>query len=160
MKIVSVNGLLVTKVFWIMIFHDMETLSILLDFMGDRRIPVTMGGCWCDIFCVVSLKWLNRQSSCQWCGAPCQSCDVAVMINDNDARCPVNPWLNYDQCLYTLAVLCSESHTLGKRHDDVMKWKLFRVTGHLCGEFTGPRWIPHIKTSDAELWWFLWSASE
>ena len=28
---------------------------------------------------------------------------------------------------------------------------IFRVTGHLCGEFTGPR--------DAELWCFLWSAS-
>ena len=37
---------------------------------------------------------------------------------------------------------------------------IFRVTGHLCGEFTGPRWIPHIKASDAELWCFLWSASE
>ena len=37
---------------------------------------------------------------------------------------------------------------------------IFRVTGHLCGEFTGPRWIPHTKASDAELWCFLWSASE
>ena len=37
---------------------------------------------------------------------------------------------------------------------------IFRVTGHLCGEFTGPRWIPHTKDSDAELWCFLWSASE
>ena len=35
---------------------------------------------------------------------------------------------------------------------------IFRVTGHLCGEFTGPRWIPHTKASDAELWCFLWSA--
>ena len=25
-----------------------------------------------------------------------------------------------------------------------------RVTGHLCGEFTGPRWIPLTKASDAE----------
>ena len=33
--------------------------------------------------------------------------------------------------------------------------KVFRVTGHLCGEFTGPRWIPHTKASDAELWCFL-----
>ena len=24
-------------------------------------------------------------------------------------------------------------------HDDVIKWQHFRVTGHLCGEFTGPR---------------------
>ena len=42
-------------------------------------------------------------------------------------------------------------------HADVIK---FRDTGHLCGEFTGPRWIPHTKTSDAELWCFLWSAPE
>ena len=37
---------------------------------------------------------------------------------------------------------------------------IFRVTGHLCGEFTGLRWIPHTKASDAQLWCFLWSASE
>ena len=29
---------------------------------------------------------------------------------------------------------------------------IFRVTGHLCGEFTGPQWIPRTKASDAELW--------
>ena len=33
--------------------------------------------------------------------------------------------------------------------------KTFRVTGHLCGEFTGHRWIPHIKSRDAELWCFF-----
>ena len=37
---------------------------------------------------------------------------------------------------------------------------IFRVTGHLCGEFTGHRWIPGTKASDAELWCFLWSAPE
>ena len=35
---------------------------------------------------------------------------------------------------------------------------IFRVTGHLRGEFTGDRWIPHTKASDAELWCLLWSA--
>ena len=35
---------------------------------------------------------------------------------------------------------------------------IFRVTGHLCGEFTGYRWIPRTKASDAELWCFLWFA--
>ena len=48
-------------------------------------------------------------------------------------------------------------------HDDVIKWKHCRVTGHLfnlCGEFTGHRWITRSKASDAELWCFLWSASE
>ena len=28
----------------------------------------------------------------------------------------------------------------------------FRVTGPLCREFTGYRWIPLTKASDAELW--------
>ena len=32
---------------------------------------------------------------------------------------------------------------------------IFRVTGHLCGEFTGPRWISRTKASDAELWCFF-----
>ena len=36
----------------------------------------------------------------------------------------------------------------------------FRVTGHLCGEFTRHRRIPRTKASDAELWCFLWSAPE
>ena len=45
-------------------------------------------------------------------------------------------------------------------HDDVIKWKHFRVAGPLSGEFTGNRWIPLTNTSDAELWCFLWSAPE
>ena len=45
-------------------------------------------------------------------------------------------------------------------HDDVIKWKHFPRYWHLCGEFTGLRWIPRTKASDAELWYFLWSASE
>ena len=32
---------------------------------------------------------------------------------------------------------------------------IFRVTGHLCGDFTGPRWIPRTKASDAGLWFDL-----
>ena len=35
---------------------------------------------------------------------------------------------------------------------------IFRVTGTLCGEFTGDRWIPRTKATDAELWCSLWSA--
>ena len=32
---------------------------------------------------------------------------------------------------------------------------IFRVTGHLCGEFTGYRWILRTKASDVELWCFF-----
>ena len=34
---------------------------------------------------------------------------------------------------------------------------ILRVTGPLCGEFSGHRWMPRTK---AELWCFLWSARE
>ena len=34
--------------------------------------------------------------------------------------------------------------------------KIFCGTGHLCGEFTGHRWFPRTKASDAELWCYLW----
>ena len=36
--------------------------------------------------------------------------------------------------------------------------KIFRVTGPSWGEFTGDRWIPPTKATDAELWYFLWPA--
>ena len=36
----------------------------------------------------------------------------------------------------------------------------FCVTGSLCGDFTGHRWIHRIKAGDAELWCFLRSAPE
>ena len=42
---------------------------------------------------------------------------------------------------------------IGGMHDDV----IFRVAGLMRGEFTGHRWIPRTKASDAELWCFLWS---
>ena len=46
------------------------------------------------------------------------------------------------------------------RSCEVIKWKHFPVTVPLWGECTGHRWIPLTKTSDAELWCFLWSAPE
>ena len=31
------------------------------------------------------------------------------------------------------------------------------ITGPSCEEYTGHRWIPLTKASDADLWYFLWS---
>ena len=55
----------------------------------------------------------------------------------------------------------STRHTQGRiYHDDVIKWKHFpRYWPFVRGihrSFTGPRWIPRTKTSDAEFWCFLW----
>ena len=36
----------------------------------------------------------------------------------------------------------------------------FRITGLLCREFAGHRWIPRTKASDSELWCFISSAPE
>ena len=60
----------------------------------------------------------------------------------------------------TLTVYQNASH--GKMSVNLMmtssNGNIFRVTGPLCGEFTGHRWIPLTKASDAVLWCFLWSA--
>ena len=58
------------------------------------------------------------------------------------------------QCSDTLAVSCIHNMMTSSNGN------IFRVTGPLCGEFTGHRWIPLTKASDAELWCFLWSAPE
>ena len=42
-----------------------------------------------------------------------------------------NPWEEWPK---ERAIICI--------HDDVIKWKHFPVTGHLCGEFTGPCEFP------------------
>ena len=41
----------------------------------------------------------------------------------------------------------AEWSTINERasHDDVINWNHFRVIGHLCGEFTGHRWIPRTQ---------------
>ena len=45
-------------------------------------------------------------------------------------------------------------------HDDVIKWKHFPRYWPCVREFTGHRWLPLTKASDAELWCILWSAPE
>ena len=37
-------------------------------------------------------------------------------------------------------------------------WNIFRITGNLCGKSAGHWWIILTKASDAELWYFPWSA--
>ena len=51
---------------------------------------------------------------------------------------------------FTLPILCMMTSSNGS---------IFRITGHLCGEFTDG-WIPRTKASDGELWCFLWSMPE
>ena len=61
---------------------------------------------------------------------------------------------------FQLAFSCSRVNFLGKSMMTSSNGNIFRVTGPLCGEFTGDRWIPRSKASDAGLWCFPWSAPE
>ena len=45
-------------------------------------------------------------------------------------------------------------------HDDVIKWKQFPRNWPFVRGIHRSRWISRTKASDAELWCFLWSASE
>ena len=54
------------------------------------------------------------------------------------------------QCIVGMA-------TYGESHGDVIKWKHFPRYWPFVREFTGHRWIPRTKASDAELWCFTWS---
>ena len=40
-------------------------------------------------------------------------------------------------------------------HDDAIKWKHFPRNWPFVQGIHRPRWIPHTKASDAELWWFF-----
>ena len=73
-------------------------------------------------------------------GFPCHD---SIMIWENCVQyIPKN--------MYTILLCCELCHCTFLL--DLMmtssNGKIFRVTGHLCGEFTGPRWIPHTKASD------------
>ena len=47
--------------------------------------------------------------------------------------------------------ICARFHMMTLSNGNI-----FRVTGLLCGEFIGHRWIPRIKASDADLWCFFY----
>ena len=65
--------------------------------------------------------------------------------------------------IFGTATVCATAgwrYKVAFTHNDVIKWKYFPRYWPLCGEFTGHRWIPLTKASDAEIWCFLWSAPE
>ena len=109
--------------------------SIVLD--SSHKEPVVRSIC---VSFVVTLNTvLNTKSSCLWLETPWRSCVVTVI------------WLDFDGCLWQLMTTRISNPTC----------MMTSSNGNiLCGEFTGPWWIPLTKASDAELWCFLWSVPE
>ena len=115
------------KIWW---RQQMATASALLaiydgnspvtgEFPAQR--PVTRGF---GVFCDLRLKkWLSKQSWGWWFETPLRylwrHCNVIGTLPSYPFQIPM-------QC----------------KHDDVIKWKHFHITGTLCGEFTGPGDFP------------------
>ena len=57
-------------------------------------------------------------------------------------------------------IIISYKQETTSSHDDVIKWKHFPRYWPFVRGIHRSRWISRTKTSDAELWCFLWSASE
>ena len=70
--------------------------------------------------------------------------------NFNGNAWDIYPWHEFENYLFKI--------TATSPRGQWVKGNIFRVTGPLCGEFTGQQWIPRTKASDTELWCFLWSA--
>ena len=69
--------------------------------------------------------------------------------------CGEATWGAGDAQLWTI-MRCVSSNQLIRRYMMTSSSEnIFRVTGPLWGEFTGHRWIPLTKASNAELWCFL-----
>ena len=109
--------------------------------------------------CVQGIQWspVNFPHKCQWRGASMLSLICAWTYFFSHL---ITNWT------YHLPYFFSDVWDQRSMYD--VHWcmmtpsskNIFRVTGLVCGEFTGQRWIPRTKGSGAELWCFLWSAPD
>ena len=90
-------------------------------------------------FFVKNLNTLKKYSNCWWFEAPRRLCAITVMWpQDIDG------------------IWCDESFRARISQEGLQPMmassngNIFRVTCHLCGEFTGHRWLPLTKASDAD----------
>ena len=137
---------------------------------------------WCDVFVMIS-SLLYCQYLALFCGTlvlyrglseskntrPLRRdmrCLLRVRSLNNAPNCTIIETLNSQKTLQFFVALL---YALSCKCGPCAPWvylmtssngTIFCVTGYLCGEFTGHRWIPLTRASDAELWWFLWSAPE
>ena len=82
-------------------------------------------------------------------------CQIYILTNTLYGRCRFCDYLSLWCLVPSINDTAAVYYMTWWRHQ---METFFRVTGHLCGELTGHRWIPLIKVSDAELWCFLWSS--
>ena len=155
--------------------HQMETFSPLLalcagnslvpgEFPAQRPVMETL---MFSLICVWINDWINNREAAD---LRCYDAhyDVIVMVRSClfrwISRLAVSSMPNVVTFLiFDVDLLLNIARDWSAKSYVMMtssNGNIFCVTGPLCGEFTGSRWIPRTKASDAELWCFLWSASE
>ena len=158
--------------------HPMKTFSALLAICaghwpvnGEFPTQRPMTRSFDVFFDLRQNKRLSKQSWGWWFETPSRHYDVIVMSKKFKISKYHN--ISYETRFCGKDKVIDEN--LSEDPDSINFWtymmtswngNIFRdtgplcVTGHLCGEFTGHRWNPHTKASDADLRCFLWSAPE
>ena len=119
-------------------------------FLQDERVPVAQATGTSDVFWIrngyyVISVWIT----------------VSIDAHDSISMLFISIRKTFIGCIsYLINTTILHDSTIVRFMMTSSNGNIFRVTGHLCGEFTGARWIPHTKASDAEFWCFLWSAPE
>ena len=81
----------------------------------------------------------------------------SMPIDSIDKCYPINMkllMLQFTHILRTELIAQLITYSISPRWRHQME-TFFRVTGHLCGEFTGHRWSPRTRASDRDLWCFF-----
>ena len=146
----------------------METSSALLTLCeGNHRSPVDSfhKGQWrrALMFLLSAPEQLSKQSRRRWFMTPSRSLwrhnsHTPTVQHLYTFYLPKRPYSLRSRMLQRKINEHIEDLTVNSTMMTSSNGNIFRVTGHLCGEFTGPRWIPHTKASDGELSCLLWSA--
>ena len=115
----------------------------------------------------ISLKLLNKQSSCWRFETSWRSRDVTVLtIRENDMFSPFAILITNLRLLWLYRYFTWQPFVIYSQiwtkviHDDVIKWKHFPRYWPFVRGIHRSRGIHRTKASDAQLWWFLWSAPE
>ena len=105
---------------------------------------------WCSWWKVCNFQWRITSFWIKWlCGY--------YMYHMDRIDIGIKMWYKH---LYRYRKICNDMQPYSWHMMTSSNGNIFRVTGHLCGKFTGPRWISRTKASDAELWCFLWFTPE
>ena len=157
--------------------HQMETFSALLALCAENSsVPVNSphkgqwrGTLMFSLICAWINNWVNNRKA-RYLRRNRTHYDVTVMWTSSWSSLAISNYLlllsmYITDNIHTLiqypiryvynfvVVLWLQDHMMTSSNGNI-----FRITGLLCGEFTDLRWIPRTKASNADLWYFLWSA--